>query len=57
MLTPIGLAGVLSRSFKMLKATGLPAVMVCSEGECQSVRGEKRKNSIFMPRAQKGTPP
>ena len=43
--------------FKMLKATGLPAVMVCSEGECQSVRGEKRKNSIFMPRAQKGTPP
>ena len=43
--------------FKMLKATGLPAVMVCSEGECQSVRGEKRKNSIFMPRALKGTPP
>ena len=40
--------------FKMLKATGLPAVMVCSEGECQ---GREKKNLILMPRAQKGNPP
>ena len=27
--------------FKMLKATGLPAVMVCSEGECQGRKKEE----------------